>query len=150
MYTLFLKGTLDNILLSLQVSAVLKEQQTWAHIHKTKSAIIFHWRCSALLYWTSAENLSPYSQHENVWKCLFWSLLFLNGFHKHAFAGYEDRDVLEVEVYTFSKGNTGGHFTVTAGGSAVLKERRKPEPIFTTWKCAKMSILESTLFKQWS
>jgi hypothetical protein len=40
-------------------------------------------------------------------------------------------DVLKVEAYTFSKGNSEGHFTVTEG-SLVLKELRKPEPVFTT------------------
>jgi hypothetical protein len=59
-------------------------------------------------------------------------------------------DVLEVEVYAFSEGNLGGHFTFTTGFSVVLKERRKPELVFTTCKCANMSISESTLFKRCS
>jgi hypothetical protein len=59
--------------------------------------------------------------HENVNSGVY---SFLNGVHKHAFAGYEYMDVLKVEVYTFSKGNPGGHFTVTAGFCSIERVQK--------------------------
>jgi hypothetical protein len=44
---------------------------------------------------------------------------------------YEDMDVLEVEVYAFSKGNLVGHFIV-ATGFCSIERAQKPEPVFTT------------------
>ena len=49
---------------------------------------------------------------------------FLYGVHKPAFAGYEDMDVLEVEVCAFSKGNLVGHFTVATGFCSIERVQK--------------------------